>query len=410
MNSEKPAPLRPEPVTPSETPGPVHQKSDMNEVVAGLMSGTFFLVKDAFPTGLKVLSELKKQVFGGRMSAPDEMGGEDFQGYRIRRAEFRQASNRLLVPVEQNRIALRKSPDIGWLRELYPEMQNFQLPFPQIQGLNSSWQWFLKGVRFPVLRHEIYPWYGTYFPTRFDHLLLFDEWLKKYRGKKHLAFDIGAGCGVLCFQLLKHGFRHIIATDINPNAVITVRENARHQSVQDRLEAHLSDLFKIWKDDDEAVHSTESVPETKAKSKRKTEAESRLIASVKTRKKSRVNDNVNAGKKADLIVFNPPWLPADEGTGMLDRAIYYEPGLFDRFFADAGDHLEEEGKLVVLFSNLGRMTGIGEEHPVEEELARFKRYMKVERIERKVVGPSRNIRRPDHRKGEFVELWVLEKH
>ncbi len=371
MNSDetrKPFPLRPEPVTADETPDPVHQNSDMKEVAARLMAGALLLITDTYSTGLAVLSELKKQVFGRRKSESVEMGGEDFQDYRTRRAAFRQASNRLLVPVEQNRIALRKSPDIGWLRELYPDIQNFLLPFPQIQGLNSSWQWFLKGVRFPVLKHEIYPWYGTYFPTRFDHLKLFDEWLIKYQGRKERALDIGAGCGVLSFQLLKHGFRHIIATDINPNAVITVRENARHQGVQDRLDVYMSDLFMIWKDEDED------------------------------------------GKKADLIVLNPPWLPADEDTGMLDRAIYYEPGLFDRFFADAGDHLVDEGKLVVLFSNLGHTTGIGEGHPVENELARFKRFRKVRLLQRKVDGPSRKTRRPDHRKDEFVELWVLEKY
>ena len=398
VNPKEPLPLRPEPVTPGEPPVPVHQKSDMKKVASKLMSGTFFLVNDAYPTGLKVLSELKKQVFGGQQSAAEEMGGDDFQDYRTRRAEFRHASNRLLVSVEQNRIALRKSPDIGWLKELYPDVQNFLLPFPQIQGLNSSWQWFLKGVRFPVLKQEIYPWYGTYFPTRFDHLQLFDEWLRKYGGRKVTALDIGAGCGVLSFQLLKHGFRHVTATDINPSAVITIRENARHQGVQDRLEAHLSDLFMIWKDEDGDGDGDED-----GGGDEYSNGDGDGVG-------SRTDDSEITQKKADLIVFNPPWLPANEDTGMLDRAIYYEPDLFDRFFSDAGDHLEEEGILAVFFSNLGRAAGVGEGHPIEEELARFSRFRKVELLQKKVAEPSRKTRRRDHRKEEVVELWVLEKH
>lgn len=376
---DKPIPLRPEPVLSGKETAHVDGKSDMKTVAGRLLTGMPCLVKDAYPTGIGVLSELKKQVFGKTKAAADERDDHDFQDYRTMRSDFRQASNRLLVPVEQNRIALRKSPDIGWLRELYPDVQDFLLPFPQIQGLNSSWQWFLRGVRFPVLKHEIYPWYGIYFPTRFDHLLLFDEWLGTYRGRKETAMDVGAGCGVLSFMLLEHGFRHVTATDINPSAVITIRENARHQGVQDRLEAHMSDLFT----------QLYGIGEAGGRARAKTGAET--------------------GSKSDLIVFNPPWLPAREDTGMLDRAIYYDSGLFKRFFSDTVDFLAEGGKLAVFFSNLGRTTGIEKEHPVEEELARFKRFRKVERLQRKVAAPSRKTRRKDHRKDEWVELWVLER-
>lgn len=366
-DTDKVIPLRPEPVLPGKEPVHIYSKMDRKTVAARLLSDTHGLIKDAYPTGLGVLSELKKQVFGKTKAAADERDDHDFQDYRTMRTDFRRASNRLLVPVEQNRIALRKSPDIGWLRELYPDVQDFLLPFPQIQGLNSSWQWFLRGVRFPVLKHDIYPWYGTYFPTRFDHLLLFDEWLGTYRGRKETALDIGAGCGVLSFMLLERGFRHVTATDINPSAVVTIRENARHQGVQDRLEAHMSDLF------------------------------------------TQLNGIGETGSRSDLIVFNPPWLPARQGTGMLDRAIYYEPGLFQRFFSEAAAFLSEEATIVILFSNLGRLTGIEKEHPVVEELARFRRFRKVERLQKKVAAPSLKTRRKDHRKDEWVELWVLER-
>ncbi|WP_205727987.1 hypothetical protein [Flammeovirga pectinis] len=53
-----------------------------------------------------------------------------------------------------------------------------------VQGLNSAWQWNKKGIVLPVLRNKVHPYYGVYFPTRFDHLILFDNWLKRYEGPK----------------------------------------------------------------------------------------------------------------------------------------------------------------------------------------------------------------------------------
>ena len=60
----------------------------------------------------------------------------------------------------------------------------FYVPFPEVQGMNSSWQWYQKGLEVKTLDLTLHPYYGTYFPTRFDHLKLFDKWLKKYDGPK----------------------------------------------------------------------------------------------------------------------------------------------------------------------------------------------------------------------------------
>ena len=53
----------------------------------------------------------------------------------------------------------------------------------------------------------------------------------------------------------------------------------------------------------------------------------------------------------DLIVFNPPWM---QGTveGLLDRALYFEQGLFERFFDQASARLRPSGRVVLVFSNL----------------------------------------------------------
>ena len=102
---------------------------------------------------------------------------------------------------------MKKGPTIGWLEKLYPASGDFLLTFPQIQGLNSAWQWYTNGIVIPVLRNKIHPYYGVYFPTRFEHLVLFDNWLKRYNGLKKTAIDIGIGSGILSLMLVKHGFQ-----------------------------------------------------------------------------------------------------------------------------------------------------------------------------------------------------------
>ena len=389
LSSQDLALHRPEPMVPEQDLPLVTAASDPGAVAGRLLEGESVVIRDAYPTGLKILSHLRERVFGS-----GEMDRDNFRAYRNQRAEYRDASSRLLVPVRDNRIALKKAPAIGWLDELYPDVGDFLLSYPQIQGLNSSWQWFLKGVRFPVLRHEIYPWYGTYFPTRFDHLHLFDKWLKQYSGSKSRVMDVGTGCGVLAFMMVEQGFEHVLATDINPNAVMTVRENARHRGVADRIDAGVADMFG------------------------------------------------GCGRKWDVIVCNPPWLPdlsekaeqvaqpdepketgqaeqmdqpdqtdqPEAGPGLMDRAIYYEPDFFDRLFSGTARHLEEDGRLVILFSNLGRAEGVQVRHPIEEELENNRRFVKVRMLRRKAKPPSRKTRRRDHRKEEHVELWELALH
>ena len=347
-------PHRPEPVVLDDEPQLVTKKTDFSEVATQLQASYQAVINDEYPTGIRLLNHLKKRIFGtGKRGS--------YKGYRNLRSDYHEASNRLLIPVEDHKIAVPKAPEIGWLEKLYPEENRFYLTLPQIQGLNSSWQWYQKGIQFPVLDQPVYPFYGTYFPTRFDHLILFDKWLTKYQGSKASAYDIGAGCGVLSFQLCKHGFDQVFASDINPNAVISIQENARYLGVGNCISVQVCDLFEKWE------------------------------------------------QKADLIVFNPPWLPAGEEASGLDQAIYYPADLFERFFDQAKEYLSDNGKLVVLFSNLGQTTGTQSHHPMDEELEAHQRFRKIRVIKRKVKGGSKKTKRRNNRHQEYVELWELEK-
>ena len=333
---------------------PINKKTGKTLIIDALLSDNYVLIEDFYSTGLKVLFELKKNIF-------TKTDNNDFKNERKKRSVYHLASNKILIPVETNKIALRKAPDIEWLKILYPETSNFLLPLPQIQGLNSSWQWYVKGIKYPVLNYKIFPYYGTYFPTRFEHLIIFENWLKTYNDKKTQAIDIGTGCGVLTFQLINNGFKKVYASDINENSIISVSENADKLGFNDKIILKHDDLF----------------------------------------------DNCNI--KADLIVFNPPWLPANKDNTIIDKAIYYEPDFFERFFRNAVNHLNDDGKIAILFSNFAQSTGLTKNNPIEKELADNNIYKQTQLIKSKVKKSSRKTKRKDWRKNEYVELRILEK-
>ncbi len=345
---------RPEPVTSKTETAVYTRKFDPQEAVDALINGDYLLIDDYYSSGLAVLNRLKD-------SLEKIHSGKSFTEQRRFRSEFRELSNRILLLVSNHKLAVKKSPYIGWLEILYTGLDEFLLSFPKIQGLNSAWQWYEKGITMPVIDNKIFPFYGTYFPTRFEHLRLFDQWLTQYPGEKRSAFDIGTGCGVLSFQMLKHGFEKIYATDINPNAFYSVCEHIEKYGLGAKIEPVNGDLFE------ECPESTE------------------------------------------LIVFNPPWLPATYNTEGLDKAIYYDDELFTRFFAGAAERLVPGGRVVILFSNLALLTGISASHPVEDELARGGRFMKEMFIQKKADPASKKTRRDGKwRKTEMVELWVLK--
>ncbi|NTW24854.1 MAG: methyltransferase [Lentimicrobium sp.] len=322
--------------------------------VDALIEGYSVLVGDYYSSGLAILNQLKIYV---NAKYPDQ----SFQGQREARSAYRELSNRLFLKITGNRLMVKKAPEIGWLKVLYPDLPVFLLPFPQVQGLNSSWQWYEKGIFIPVLRKKIFPWFGTYFPTRFEHLELFENWLKNYRGSKESAIDVGTGSGVLTFQMLKYGFAKIYGTDSNPNAVIGVDEYLDKNQLQSKVDLYHGDLF------------------------------------------------AGCDIPAELIVFNPPWLPAAYNPEGIDSAIYYEADMFARFFKEATTRLKEGGRVVVLFSNLAEAINPDTEHPVKSELANGGRFTKEQFVEKQVRPASKKTKRnQEKRSDEKVELWVLK--
>lgn len=327
---------------------------DSNLAIEYLEKGHSILIYDYYHDGILLLRSIHDYL-------QQKLPNKSFNDQRIYRSKYQQLSNLLLVEVKNSKLNLKKAPEIGWLERFYPNQSSFLLTFPQVQGLNSSWQWYKNGIQIPVLKKRIHPFYGVYFPTRFEHLILFDEWVKNYKGPKKSAIDVGVGCGVLSLQLLQSGFGKVYGTDINPNAIYGLEEVIEQQNLHGKLHLDFANLFGQW------------------------------------------------DEPTELIVFNPPWLPAPFDLDGIDEAIYYDQDLFPNFFRDAIERLLPNGKLLLIFSNLAQITKVTTAHPILEEIENGGRFKLVKCYIKTVKSASsKTIRNAHWRTEEEVELWELK--
>ena len=352
MNSEIKV-NKPEPISVPKEIAIFNREADVKSTIKTLEAGNYVLITEFYNNGAVLLKEIQYHL-------NKTFANKTFKEQRAYRAAYHKLSNLIVIEIEEHQLVVKKSPNIGWFKKLYPDTSDFLLTFPQVQGLNSAWQWYENGITIPVLRNKIHPFYGTYFPTRFEHLELFDNWLKRYSGPKKSAIDVGFGSGVLALQMIKHGFQKVFGTDTNPNAIVGLTEAMGTTKLSRKVELDFGSLFGKW------------------------------------------------SKPSELIVFNPPWLPEKRNIENLDEAIYYNDALFPDFFKAAKEMLLPEGKLVIIFSNLAQITGLTKSHPIEEELAKGGRF-KLERCFNKNVKKASDKTKRDleHRKNEEVELWIL---
>jgi len=169
---------------------------------------------------------------------------------------------------------------------------------------------------------------------------------------------VGTGCGVLALMLCRAGFSTVLATDINPNAIESLSRDLGRMPTRPQITLRRGDLL----------------------------------------------DGIS--EAADLIVFNPPWIPGRIDSP-IDQALFYEPGLLARFFAQARERLAPQGRIVVVFSSILQLVTPEAPHPIEAELERGALVL-VQRLQRRIKPkPDRTGRR--RRTRERVEVWELAR-
>jgi methylase of polypeptide subunit release factors len=175
----------------------------------------------------------------------------------------------------------------------------------ELLGLIGAHEWRRLGVEVPALGARVFPHYGVFAPIRGEYV---DLVAQAPLAQVRRAFEVGTGTGVLAFVLARRGVPEVVATDLDPRAVRCARDNAERLGLARQVRVEERDLF----------------PEG----------------------------------QADLVVFNPPWLPGKARTP-IERAIYDPEGaLLHRFLRGARAHLAPGGEAWLVLSDLAERLGL----------------------------------------------------
>lgn len=231
-----------------------------------------------------------------------------FHQQRQIQAQRSRILSRLLLELDSDYVShLRRSPDVsaactaafGQLDKAADE--SCVLSFRDLQGALGAAQWREKGVSIKNLGISIYPHYGVFAPTRHEYVqLLLDAPLPAVHD---VAYDIGTGTGLLAIILAQRGVNQVIATDLNPRALACASENFTRLELAN-VQLQQADLYP-------------------------TDA-----------------------PLANLIVCNPPWLPA-KPSSPLEYAVYdANSAMLRGLLQGAKQHLEEQGEIWLILSDL----------------------------------------------------------
>lgn len=227
-----------------------------------------------------------------------------FHQQRQAQAQRSRLLGRLLLALDADYVSqLRRAPDVSLAcTAAFGEMEEAcVLSFRDLQGALGAAQWRAKGVPIESLGLSIFPHYGVFAPTRHEYVqLLLDAPLPD---TCDVAFDIGTGTGLLAIILAQRGAKQVIATDLNPRALACASDNFERLALT-TIQLQQADLYP---------------------------ADAPL---------------------ANLIVCNPPWLPA-KPTSPLEYAVYdANSAMLRGFLQGAKQHLAEQGEVWLILSDL----------------------------------------------------------
>ena len=277
------------------------------------LDGTGLLWRGDFQNARQLLQALvrrldQKSERNKRSKKPAATLTEQFHRHRLAQLQRARLLAMLLIPFEADySVPLRRAPDVkDACREAYgPGKDAFVASLRELLGLIGAHEWRRKGVFIPALDERIHPWYGVFSPVRGEYVELVAQAPLPNNAK--LAFDIGAGTGVLSAVLARRGMR-VLATDMDARALGCARENISRLGLAAQVEVVQADLF----------------PEG----------------------------------RAPLVVCNPPWLPGKPSSA-IEYAIYDPDSRMLRgFLGGLSAHLEPGGEGWLIMSDFAEHLGL----------------------------------------------------
>ncbi|MGP4088995.1 methyltransferase [Streptomyces sp. KR55] len=327
--------------------------------------GTALLWRGDFHNARQLL-----QAMGRRIDRkPPRQGdgpAESFHLHRRARSHRARVLGRLLVLLEADyRLDLRRAPEVRQAcAEAYgPPSGAMAVSLTELLGVIGAHQWRTKGVEVPALDARVHPHYGVFSPVRGEYVDLVAHAPlpapADRRAGRRTAFDLGTGTGVLAAVLARRGIDHIVATDINPRALACARDNVRRLHLTGRVDVVGPALFPDG--------------------------------------------------RADLVVCNPPWIPA-RPTSAVEQGVY-DPGssMLRDFLDGLTARLEPGGEGWLILSDLAERLGLRTRSELLADIEAAGLHI-VDKIDTRPQHPrARDTADPLHaaRAAEVTSLWRL---
>ena len=285
-----------------------------------------------------------------------------FHQQRLVQAQRARVLSRLLLELDAGYVSrLRRAPEFSAAcTAAFGELgESCLMSFRDLQGALGAAQWREKGVPISALDISIFPHYGVFAPTRHEYVqLLLDAPLPAVHD---LAFDIGTGTGLLAIILAQRGVKQVVATDLNPRALACAADNLQ------RLE-----LVSI------ALQQADLFPTQQP--------------------------------LANLIVCNPPWLPA-KPSSPLEYAVYdAKSAMLRGFLQNAGKHLAPQGEVWLILSDLAEHLQLRTREALLDWFAEAGLAVKYRLDTQPKHGRSQDESDPLYaaRSAEVTSLWCLQ--
>ena len=275
--------------------------------------GTAFLYKGDFQNAKQLLQAITRRVDRKPAKLSADMK-EAFHQHRARQIQRASITNKILIELNHGSCNLSRAPDLKEIIAQSIEGINIDkipakivLSLKELLGMIGAYEWRKKGVYIDALSANIHAHYGVYSPVRGEYLTLIND---APLNNVKTAFDIGTGTGVIAAILVTRGVKAVMATDNNIRALKCANDNITALDLKQYIELEQADLYP------------------------------------------------KGHKKTDLIVCNPPWLPA-KANAPIEHAIYDPNSTMLRGFLNGVQtHLNENGEAWLILSNLAEHLGL----------------------------------------------------